>query len=183
MHVHGVAAPGEGVALGIGVVEIEHPALGHHGIEVEVALEPLPQLQRPFVERLVAGQHVVRADDGGVAADVAGAEPAFLQHGDPADAVLLGEVIGGRQSVPAAADDDDVVFLLGLGLPPRRLPAPVAGDRRLRAGTARNISFPLPLVGRGRGGGFMRAAGTTPTLGPSPQGGGRIRLDRGRARF
>src|SRR5437868_1914856 len=82
----------EGVALSIRVVEIEDAALAHHGVVVDVLLEPFPELHRPFVERHVPGQEVVRADDRGVAADVPGAEVALLQHGDVRDAVLLREV-------------------------------------------------------------------------------------------
>ena len=115
---HGVAAPGIGVALGVGVIEVEHAALADHGVVVEVLLQSLPQLHRPFVERRVAGQQVVGADDGGVAADVAAAEPALLQHRDIGDPVLLGEIERGRQPVPAAADDDDVVGRLELGVAP-----------------------------------------------------------------
>ena len=123
---HRVAAPREGVALRVGVIEVEHAALAHHRVVVEVLLQPLPQLHRPFVERLVAGQQVVRADDGGVAARIAGADVALLQHRHVGDAVLVREVIGGREPVPAAADDDDVVLGLRLGLAPGRRPAGVA---------------------------------------------------------
>ena len=38
------------------------------------------------------------------------------------DAVLLGEVIGGREPVAAAADDDRVVARLRRGLAPRERP-------------------------------------------------------------
>ena len=117
---HGIAAPREGIALRIGVAEIQDAALRDHGVEVEVLLEALPQLHRPFVERIVARQHVVGADDRGVAADVAGAQPALLQHRHIGEAMLLGEVIGRRQAMPAAADDDDVIFRLRLGLAPGR---------------------------------------------------------------
>ncbi len=126
---HGVAAAGSGIALRIGMEEIEDAALRHHGVEVEFLLQPLPELQRPFVEGVVAGEQVVRADDGGVAADIAGAEPALLQHRDIADAVLAGEVVGGGEPVAAAADDDDVIVGLGLGLAPSRRPVPMAAQR------------------------------------------------------
>ena len=42
---------------------------------------------------------------------------------------FLGEVIGGRQAMAAAADDDDVVGRLRLGLAPGRLPAAIAAER------------------------------------------------------
>ena len=120
--------------------EVEDAALRDHGVEVEVLLEALPQLHRPFVEGIVAGQQVVGADDRGVAPDVAGAEPALFQHRDIGEAMLLGEVIGGRQAMPAAADDDDVVFLLRLGLAPGRRPVLVAGQRRSSGARRRSIS-------------------------------------------
>ena len=72
------------------------------------------KLHRPFVERVVLGQHVVGADDRGVAADIAGAEPALFDHRYVGEAVLLCEVIGGGQSM-TAADDDNIVAFFGSG--------------------------------------------------------------------
>ena len=43
--------------------------------------------------------------------------------------MLLGEVEGGGEAVAAGADDDDVVFRLGLGIAPLRLPALVPAER------------------------------------------------------
>ena len=110
MQPHGIAAPRIGVALGVGMKEVEHAALRDHGVEVEILLQPLPELHRQLVERVVAGQQVVRADDRRVAADIAGAEIALFQHGDIGDAEFLGEIIGGRKTMAAATDDDDVVM-------------------------------------------------------------------------
>jgi hypothetical protein len=73
------------------VKQVERAALAHHGVEIEGALETLPQLQREFVEAHVGGLEVVGADDGGVAGDVAEAEWAALEDGD----VIL--AIDGRQ--------------------------------------------------------------------------------------
>src|SRR5690348_16663133 len=89
-------------------------------------------------------EQIIRAHDRGVAPGVAQAERALLQHRDVGDAVLLGEVIGGREPMAAAADNDDVVTRLGFGRAPRRLPAAVMAEcftdkpgegvhRRLRA--------------------------------------------------
>ena len=94
VNAHRIAAPRERIALRIGMEEIEHAALADHGIVIEILLEPLPEFHRPFVKRFIAGKHIVRADDGGVAADIARTEPALFQHGDIGDAVLLGEIIG-----------------------------------------------------------------------------------------
>ena len=75
---HGVAAPGIGVALAVGMKQVQHAALADHGVVVDVLLQPFPQLQRLLVERDIAGLLVIRPDDRGVAADVARAEPALL---------------------------------------------------------------------------------------------------------
>src|ERR1043166_7090038 len=72
---------------------------------------------------------VVGADDGGVAPRIAAADPPHLKHGDVAEAVLLGEVVGGGKTVPAATDDDGVVGRFRLGRAPLALPSPVAGER------------------------------------------------------
>ena len=109
----------------------EHAALRHHGVEVEILLQPFPQFHRPFVERIVPGQHVVGADDRGVAPDIAGAQPAFFQHRHIGDAMHLRQIIGGRKPMPAAADDDDVIVLFGLRIAPGRRPVLVAGERVL----------------------------------------------------
>ena len=85
-------------------------------LKLSVLRQPLPQLQRELVEVRVGVEVVVRADDRRVAPGVAAAEPALLEHGDVGDAVLLREVVGGREPVPAAADDDDVVARLRRGL-------------------------------------------------------------------
>ena len=75
---------------------------------------------------------VVGADDRRVAPRVAAAEPALLEHGDVGRAVLLGEVVGGREPVPAAADDDRVVARLRRGTAPGERPALVVAPRVAR---------------------------------------------------
>ena len=109
------------------MIEIEDAALAHHGVVVEVLLQPFPELHRPFVERLIAGQKVVGADDRGVTAGVARADPAFFQHGDIGYAMLFGEIVRRRQSMPAAADNDHVVMRARRGVSPRGRPTPMAG--------------------------------------------------------
>ena len=106
---HLVRAAREEVALRLGVEEVERAALAHHSVEIELLLEPLPQPERELVEADVAGVEVIGADDGGVAADVAEPDGAPLQHRDIRDAVLGGEVEGGREPMSAATDDDDAV--------------------------------------------------------------------------
>ncbi len=111
------------------VSEVQHAALAEHHVEVEVLGEPLPELHRLLVQVRRLVPQVVGADDRRVAARVAAADPALLQHRDVGDAVLLGEVVRGREPVAAAADDDDVVLAPGLGIPPRGLPLLVVGPR------------------------------------------------------
>ena len=103
------AAPHEGVTLRVAVEQVQHAALADHRVVIDVLLETLPELHRPFVERDVAGHQVVRADDRRVATDIAAAEPTFFDDGDVANAVDFRQVIGRREPVAATADDDDVV--------------------------------------------------------------------------
>ena len=55
---HGVAASREGIALTVGVIEIEHAALADHGVVVEV-FSSLRELHDHLVEWDVSVQHVV----------------------------------------------------------------------------------------------------------------------------
>src|SRR6267154_320324 len=73
-------------------------------------------------------EQVVGADDGGVAAGVAAADPALLEHRDVGEAVLAGGVVGRSQPVTPAADDERVIGGLGLGTAPLRRPAALAGQ-------------------------------------------------------
>ena len=81
-----------------------------HDVVVEVLRQPVPQLQRMVVDAGALVVEIVGADDGGVAAGIAAAEPALFEHRDIGDAVLLGKVVGSGQPMAAGADDDDVVF-------------------------------------------------------------------------
>ena len=134
---HGVAAPRIGVALRVGMVEIENATLADHGVVVDVLLEPFPELQRPLVEGRVAGQEVVRADDRRVPADIARADEALLDDGHIREAVPAREVVGRCQAVAAAADDDDVVARLRRGVPPGGTPTALAGESLRREGEDR----------------------------------------------
>src|SRR2546430_16149853 len=59
---------------------------------------------------------------------IAQPERALLQHRHVADAVLGGEVEGGRQSMTAAADDHHAVALARCRLRPGARPAALAGE-------------------------------------------------------
>ena len=85
------------------------PSRREHDVVVERLRQRFPQLQRMIVERGALIEQVVGADDGGVAAGVAAAYPAFLQHRDLTQPVVARQVIGRAQPVSAAADDDRVV--------------------------------------------------------------------------
>jgi hypothetical protein len=110
------------------MIQVQHAALADHRVVIEILLQSFPQLHREFVKRDVAGQQIVGADDRGVAADIAAADPCLFKHRDVGDAVLPGEIIGGRKAMTAAADNHDVIFVAGFGVAPLRLPALVAGE-------------------------------------------------------
>ena len=114
------------------VREVDHAALAEQDRIAEVFLEPLPQLQRVLVNAGTLVPQVVRADDRGVAGHVPARQPALLQHGDVRDAVDFGQVVRGRQAVPAPADDHDVVARLRI----RVVPQEVGVLRQLGAGSA-----------------------------------------------
>ncbi len=78
-----------------------------------LVLERLVHLERVLVEADRLGDAVVGADDRRVAAGVARGDVVGLEDRDVGDAVAGREVVGGRQAVPAATDDDDVVADFG----------------------------------------------------------------------
>ena len=127
MHSHGIASANIGIALSVGVIEVQYAALADHRVVVEVLLESLPELHRPFIERVVAGQKIVRANDRGIPAGIARAYPAFLDDSHIGDAVYLRKIMGRRKSVAATTNDDDVVRRLRIGVAPGWSPAAVTG--------------------------------------------------------
>ena len=108
MLVH-LGPPARGAHGRIRVREREVPALRIEDVEVELLAEAAVEPHRFLVEGDAFGGQVVGADDGGVAAGVAAAEIALVEHGDVAHAVARRQVIGGGEPVPAAADDRHVV--------------------------------------------------------------------------
>ena len=111
------------------VREQHHAARREHHVVVQLLRQCRPQPMRVSIDALGGLPQIVGADDGGVAAGIAAAEPAFLQHGDVRHAVLLGHVIGGGEPMSAGADDDDVVEALRLGRAPLLRPILVTAQR------------------------------------------------------
>src|SRR5437588_7236687 len=106
--------------------EHQHAALREHHVVVQFLRQALPELDRVVVDSSALVVKIVRADDRGVAAGVAAAEPPLLEHGDIRDAVDGRQIVRGRQTVAAGTDDDDVVCGLRSGVTPLARPAPLA---------------------------------------------------------
>ena len=56
---HGIAPAAIGIALGVGVDQIQNAALADHRVVIDVLFQPFPQLQREFIEWLVAVKQIV----------------------------------------------------------------------------------------------------------------------------
>ena len=106
----------------------DQPALREHDVVVEFPRQALVEPEREIVERDALGIEIIGADRCGVAAGIAATQPALLDHGDVADAVVLREVVGGGQPVAAAADDHRVILRLRLRRAPGRRPARLAAQ-------------------------------------------------------
>ena len=101
--------PAHGPQRGVVMGERQVAALGIEDVETELVREVAKQADRLVVEPHPFRRQVVGADDGGVARGIAAAEPALVEHRDIGDPVVLGEVVGGGESVPAGAHDHHVV--------------------------------------------------------------------------
>src|SRR5205085_10618500 len=122
-----------------------------------------PKLERHLVEMRVRVEMVVGAHDRGVSTGVAAAQIALLEHGDVGETVLFREVVGARQAMPAAADDDRIVTGLGRGAAPRLRAAFVMRERvarerkdRILHGTGEAAQSKAPC--RSRAGSLILAA-------------------------
>src|SRR5260370_40620507 len=91
------------------MIKIQNAALAHHGVVVEILLESFPELHRPFVEQDVPWKGIIRADDGRIPPRVARSDPAFLEHRDIRDAMLLRKVVRGVEPVPTTPDEHNIV--------------------------------------------------------------------------
>ena len=106
-----LGALAEGSYRGIRVGEGELPPLGVHDVEIEFVGQLLVQLHRRAVKGHPFRRQVVGADNCGIARGVAAPQVGFLQHRDIGDAVVFGQVIGGGHTVPAAANDHNVIVI------------------------------------------------------------------------
>jgi hypothetical protein len=111
------------------VGQVQDAALAEHDVVVQLLAHGFPELEGVLVKGGAFVPQIVRAHDGGVAPGVAAAQPAALEHGDVGDLVFLGEIVGGGEAVPAAADDDHVVGRLGLRRAPGRGPVLMVRER------------------------------------------------------
>jgi hypothetical protein len=116
------------------VLQHHDAARGIHDVVVQLLRQVLPQVQRMVIEARAFVIEIVGADDGGVAAGIAAAEPALFDHGDVLDAVFLGEIIGRAEAMPARSHDHHVIGRPRLRGRPLPVPALMAahglpGDR------------------------------------------------------
>ena len=128
LHLVDFGPPAHGAQGRVVVGQREVPAPGEHHVVVQVGGERPVELHGPVVEADALGGQVVRPEDGRVPPRAAAADVPLVQHGDVGDPVVDGEVVGGREAVHAAADDDHVVGV------PQRLVRP--GPRPRAAGQA-----------------------------------------------
>ena len=129
LHPHEVVRAGrhaEPGHRGLAVPQEQVPAAEEHEVEVELAGEDAPQLQPLVVQPHVLGGALVGSHDGGIAPRPAETDVVRLQDRHVADAVVAREVVGGRETVDAAADDHHVVVALERrGTPEATEPEPV----------------------------------------------------------
>src|SRR3546814_13170525 len=85
-----------------------------------------------LIEGNIARQEIIGPDDRRIATRIAAADPTFFDNGHIGDAEILRKVIGCREAVAAAADNDDVIALLWRRISPCRLPAAMPGQRLTR---------------------------------------------------
>ena len=111
-------APGDVAHLLEAMAETQKAAFAVHQVEVKVAAQAVPQLQRELVQVSGLIPEVVGADDLRVSARVSTAHVALLQDGHVGDAVLFGQVVGGCETVSARADDNHFVLASGLRVAP-----------------------------------------------------------------
>ena len=139
----------------------ENAALAQHHVEVELARQALVEPERHVVQRDRLGIEIVRAHDRRVAPGVAAAEPALLDHRDARAAMVLREIVGGREAVAAPADHDEVVDRLRLRLAPGLRPPLMAAQAlaQNRQGGIARAHRSAPIAARVRRAGMRQRIG------------------------
>ena len=105
-----VVAPCDFLEVAFGMRHMHDAARTKHDIIVQFLAKAGPEAQRMSVDTRTFVLEIVRADDCCVASDVAAAQPAFFEHGDPRHAVFLSHIVSGCEAVAAGANDYGVVF-------------------------------------------------------------------------
>ena len=98
------------------VTQVELALVGEQDVEVQLLRERPVHPQARLVQGDRLGRVVVGAEHLRVAARRARTQVGAFEHGDVADAVDLGQVVGEREAVHAAADDHHVVARTELAL-------------------------------------------------------------------
>ena len=95
---------------GIGMRQRQLSPLRIHDVEINLVRQPLIKLYRLGVKANARGGEVIGANHRGITRRIAATQVGFLQHGNVRDAVILGEVIRGRHTMPPAADNHHVIL-------------------------------------------------------------------------
>ena len=116
-------APARITQLGPGLNNLHLPTLADHQVEIEALAEVFPQAQVLVLKTDAGLAQVIRADDGGVAAGVAAAQPATLKNGHPPQSLIAHQVPGSGQAMTATTDHHCVVTGCWLSQTPGTRPA------------------------------------------------------------
>ena len=109
------------VEVRLAVGEVEDAPLVEQHVVVELLAPRFPEFEPVLVEGGALISEVVGPNHRGVSDRVPVPEPGPLHDRDVGDAVVLGQVIGGRQPVQPAPDDDDVIGGFGVRIPPQKV--------------------------------------------------------------
>jgi hypothetical protein len=122
---HRMHAPAGIAQLGPGLDDLDLPPLADHQVEIQTLAQVFPQAQVLVLKPDARFAQVVRANHRRVAAGIAAAEPAALEHRHPGQALIAHQMPGGRQAMATTADHHRVVAGGRLGRAPGPGPAPV----------------------------------------------------------
>ena len=134
VHAHGIGPAGHGVEIVTAVGEQYQAALAQHDVEIQLLRETLVEPQRKVVQPGAFRIQVIERTMV-VLRPCCRRRSSRARSPRPADAVILGEIVGGGEPMAAAADDDDVVAGLGWHRATRAASAVVPTPRRAAATT------------------------------------------------